>query len=158
MKPKDAQAAVKAFEATLAPYFSALQNVDEAGVLRTHPKVLSLLSDRSDITVVRAVLSAAMGNIVSAQEIQDRVRSALEGLLGRSIGWLPPIISNTSSTEHVESRPATAAAGSTTAMEEESKQTGGKHDIDPAVREKLLANTEKVRNDYRIVDLWLLSY
>lgn len=152
MKPKEAQAMVKTFETTLPTYFSALAAVEEQPSLQSHSRIKAFLEGRTGAIALRPVLSAALGTVVSKEEMQLNVQRALEGLQGMPIGWLvstavetvsaPVIVSNTSP---VPSRPATAPAAPEQLVDvvTEKPQTP-EPEIDPSVKEKLAANTDKV--------------
>lgn len=142
---------VKTFETTLPTYFSTLAAVEEQPSLQSHSRIKAFLEGRTGAIALRPVLSAALDTVVSKEEMQLNVQRALEGLQGMPIGWLstavetvstPVIASNTSP---VPSRPATAPAAPEQVVDvvTEKPQTP-ELEIDPSVREKLAANTDKV--------------
>lgn len=153
VKPKEAQAMVKTMESTLPAYFGQLQPVGGDVPLQTHSKVKAFLGSAPDVAVVRPVLSSTLGSVVTMDETAERTRAAVEGLLGKAIGWLPP--RSLSGPSDVAPASSSAGAEAGEALHdggcEEAKQTSqqveepeGAKDIDPVVREKLQANVDKV--------------
>lgn len=96
MKPKEAQGLVKTFEGTLATYFAALvqDEVVEGSTgapLSTHNKIKPFLQDYTSVLHIRPVISAALGQPLSLEEVLVLLQRTIEKSRNKSIGWIPAL-------------------------------------------------------------------
>jgi hypothetical protein len=154
VKAKEAQALVKAFEASLAAYFAQLTSVEGLG-LQSHSLIRAFAGESGVRSVLRPVLSAALGTVSSKEEVVRTVRERLEMLRGQPIGWLSPLVPSVAIAAEVdggqqEGAIDTNAAESVSASDASAGQQSGVK-LDAAMLEKLAQNADKVSDEQSLV-------
>eukprot|EP01031_Cornospumella_fuschlensis_P033298 gene33298-40282_t len=157
VKPKEAQALVKTFEGTVAAYFSSL--TQDAGVegstttpLSTHSKISAFLQDFAHVLHVRPVLSSALGQPSSLEEVLVSLQRSIEKARGKSIGWISALPADPvdqaaaaaqSSPEDAATKPPTASAA---AIVEEVESNGelNLNSLDQKSKDRLAIKAEAI--------------